>query len=332
MCWDEQWNTVTSQPITTRHKICEFFEKHKAICITTGILCLPLGIAYATIYGVAKALDKHQKYISSREATECSDNQRTNDTESSSSLNQINKTPFAESTTTINSEIEKIEEQYKQYAKNPQDENIKQDMIKALKNSNPCAVYQFLVEIFSSTGHLPQNFVEMLKNNGLTAYEMFTKIDKTRTSDMIDIINAIRTILTDPNNSELSMNQLSFWFSLDNRYNSITLLVCNAFTNKELEIICNYKETSDQFRILAYDFITLRSYIKEIPTSAMTPLKYICQYNPSQLADSLRENHTNASLDCSNFFDQLNKWTGNDDRQCALQILIEQELMTRNKN
>lgn len=66
--WSEKCrHQPTSQPITTRHKICEFFEKHKAICITTGILCLPLGIAYAITYGVAKALDKYQKHISNRQ-------------------------------------------------------------------------------------------------------------------------------------------------------------------------------------------------------------------------------------------------------------------------
>lgn len=330
MCWDEQWNTVTSQPITTRHKICEFFEKHKAICITTGILCLPLGIAYATIYGVAKALDKHQKCIFIRDTTVYSGNQRTNDTESSSSLNQINKTPFAESTTTINSEIEKIEEQYKQYAKNPQDENIKQDMIKALKNSNPCAVYQFLVEIFSSTGHLPQNFEKILKNNGLTAYEMFTKIDKTRTSDMIDIINAIRTILTDPNNSELSMDQLSSWFSLDNRYNSITLLVCNAFTNESIRTICNCKGTSNNFKIFANGFIALRSFINKMNESELESQKFN-DCDTIQFSDLLREKKPNVSNECLNFFDQFDCWS-KDDGQCALQILIEQELMTRNKN
>ncbi len=70
---NNQQSTINNQQSTrhktqdTRHKICEFFEKHKAICITTGILCLPLGIAYATIYGVAKALDKHQKPISNRQ-------------------------------------------------------------------------------------------------------------------------------------------------------------------------------------------------------------------------------------------------------------------------
>lgn len=270
---------------------------------------MPLGIAYATTYGVAKALTKYQKYISTREATECSDNQ-----------------------CIINAEIQNIKQQYELYAKNPHDENTKQDMIKALKNSNPCAVYQFLVEIFSSTGHLPQNFVEMLKNNGLTAYEMFAKIDKTRTSDMIDIINAIRTILTDPNNSELSMDLLNLWFSPDDRYNSITLLICYAFTNESLKIMRNCKGTSAKFKTLANDLIALRSFLSKTPEDELKTLK--CDdYSPSQFADLLRQNHLKASPKCLNLFDPENRgYLVEDDGQCALQILIEQELMTRNKN
>ncbi len=301
---------IDNQQSTTTSKISQFWEKSKVFRGIVKTVIFPWGIA-----SIIKKCVIRQKNLDKRMAE------------------KINKTPFTAETTTINSEIKKIEKQYEQYAQNPQDESTKQKMIKTLKEGNPCAVYRFLVKQISSEGTLSQNFVEMLKNNGLTAYEMFInlcQIDMERTSDMVNIMNAIQSILNDPDNSESSMYQLNRWFSLSDSYNSIELLICNAFTDKELETVRTCKGVSDQFKTLANDLIALRSFFNSMSEDVESDIKF-SDYEPTTVAYLLRMKKVHVSNKCLKFFEQFFNKT-DDDGEEALRFLMEQKLMIMNKS